>query len=231
MKTSSKEESKKDEERPYKVKSGAAAEFVILPGENPIEFELLRVDLAEEYAPEGPVEEDLVLTIAKCIWRKRRYQRFLFRRAYAAHFDPKHVEHHCERQALDTFYRAIDGATVSEEIQQALDKLPRLYADYLNLECPRDNFRKPVEWVEAMQEVVREALLPGVRLFALGISSSVITDDVFARELEFEERIDRTLEKTLDRLEKVKATKGRVSFREAQRLSRSNPGRLVRVVK
>jgi hypothetical protein len=221
----------KTNERPYEVKFGVYTEFAILPGENPIEFELLRVDLAGEYAPEGPVEEDLVLTIAKCIWLKRRYQRFLFRKAYAAHFDPKHVEHHCERLALDTFYQAINGATVSEEIQQALDKLPRLYADYLNLVCPRDNFRKPVEWVEAMQEMVREALMPGVHLFALGISSSVITDDVFARELEFEARIDGMLEKTLDRLEKVKATKRRVSFREAQRLSPSNPGRLVRFAK
>jgi hypothetical protein len=62
-------------------------------------------------------------------------------------------------------------------------------------------------------------------------SSAILTDDVFARELEFEERIDRTIEQTLDRLEKVKAAKRRVSFLESQRFDRSHPSRLVRFVK
>ena len=62
-------------------------------------------------------------------------------------------------------------------------------------------------------------------------SSAILTDDMFARELEFEARIDKTIEQTLDCLEKAKAAKRRVSFREAQRFSRSHPGRLVRFAK
>jgi hypothetical protein len=227
----SNEESKEDDERAYQVKFGAAAEFAILPNEDPIEFEILRGELAEEHAPDGPLEEDLVLTIAKGIWRKRRYQNLLSAKALVAHYDPTHSAQHKDQQALETFYQAINGATVFEEIQQGLDQLPKHFADYLNFECPRCDFREPVEWAKAMQKVVREAFMPFLRLVAITIASTVFKDEVFARELEFEERIDKTIEQTLNRLEKVKAAKRQVSFREAQRFDRSHPGRLVRFVK
>ena len=58
-------------------------------------------------------------------------------------------------------------------------------------------------------------------------ASAVLTDDALARELEFEDRIDRKLEQTLDRLAKVKAAKQGGSFREAQRRSRSHPRRII----
>ena len=72
------------------MKAKRADEFAILPGEDAREFENLFGQLASEYAPDGPVEEDLVLTLAKCIWRKRRYQRFLAAKVTAAKFDPSH---------------------------------------------------------------------------------------------------------------------------------------------
>ena len=68
------------------MKAKRADEFAILPGEDAREFE----NLFGQLAPDGPVEEDLVLTLAKCIWRKRRYQRFLAAKVTAAKFDPSH---------------------------------------------------------------------------------------------------------------------------------------------
>ena len=217
---------KEDDERAYEVKFGAETEFAILPSENPLEFEVLRGELAEEHAPDGPLEEDHVLTIAKCIWWKRRYQRFLSAKAFFAQFDPMHKEHRNERQALDAFYRAIDGVTDFEEIQKSLDQLPRSFSSLLlNFDCPRGNFREPSQWVEAMQKMVRKVLMPWLALGAVGIQSPVFTHEVFARELEFEDRIDRILEQTLDRLYKVKAAKRRVSFREAQGFDRNETRR------
>jgi hypothetical protein len=220
-----------NDERAYEVKFGADADFTILPSECTLEFEVLRGELAEEHAPDGPLEEDLVLTIAKCIWRKRRrYQSFLSAQVKAVH-DSNYLEHHKEWQALKTFYQAIEGVKGFEEIQQSLDQLPWHFAGFLNFDCPKTNFREPVEWANAMRKVVREGLMPWVRLGAVGIASTAHKDEVFARELEFEERIDRIIERTLDRLEKVKAAKRQVSFREAQRFGRSHSGRLVRSVK
>jgi hypothetical protein len=228
-----KRKGKEDDERTYEVKLGADAKFAILPGENPIEFEILRGQLAEELAPDGPLEEDLVLTIAKCIWRKRRYQNLLLAKTIATHFEPKQKEHHEERQALDTFYRAISYAMSFEEVQQSLDQLGACaphFAAHLLFEYPRGNFRESEEWVRAMQEL-NERLMLSITLREVAVTPAAITDDVFARELEFEARSDRTIEQTLDRLEKVKAAKRRVSFREAQRFDRSHRSRLVRFEK
>jgi hypothetical protein len=88
--------------------------------------------------------------------------------------------------------------------------------------------------IKALQEEVQKVLIPAATRFGrppdevlIKQTSAVLTDDAFARELEFEERIDRKLEQTLDRLEKVKAAKRRVSFREVQRFDRSHPDRIV----
>jgi hypothetical protein len=229
MKTNNKE----DDERAYEMKFGPETEFAILPGEKPIEFEILRGQLGEEHAPDGPLEEDLVLTIAKCIWRKRRYQRFLAARATAAQFDPSH-EAYDEAMALNAFHHAIDGAKDYSEIWRSLARLGGHFADHLDAKCPKGKFPTPEAWVKAMQEEIKKVLMPSATRFGetpdevlIKQSSAILTDDTFARELEFEERIDRTIEQALERLERAKAAKRQVSFREAQRFSRSHPVRIV----
>jgi hypothetical protein len=57
---------------PNALKYGVFAETIILPGEDPKEFEQLHRDLIQEWLPSGPAEHDAVLTLAKCMWRKRR---------------------------------------------------------------------------------------------------------------------------------------------------------------
>jgi hypothetical protein len=51
------------------------AETVIFPGEDPAEFNLLHQRLVEEWHPSGPTEDDAVLTLARDLWRKRRFLR------------------------------------------------------------------------------------------------------------------------------------------------------------
>src|SRR5436190_1806410 len=93
----------------YRVKSGDPPEVAILPGENPIEFERLHTRLAQEWAPDGVLEEDTVLMIAKCIWRKRRYQRFV-----SSKFETLSVDtdgHQKDQHQLKAFHKAlIEGA-------------------------------------------------------------------------------------------------------------------------
>ena len=216
-----------EDPRAYEVKFGAETEFAILPGENPLEFEMLRGRLAEELSPDGPLEEDQVLTVAKCIWRKQRYQRFLAARVMAAKFDPGH-EAYDEAMALNGFYHAINGATHFGEVRQSLDQLGGHFADHLDAKCPREKFQTLEDWVKAMQEEVQKVLLPAATRFGdppdevlIQQSSAILTDDVFARELGFEERIDRKLEQARAELEKIKKSKQQTSFREAQRLRRA----------
>jgi hypothetical protein len=223
----------KKAKRADKVKYRPDTEFAILPGEDPREFESLFGQLASEHAPDGPVERDLVLTLAKCIWRKRRYQRFLEAKVTAAKFDPSH-EGYDGALALTGFHGLIDGAQVVEEIRLCLASLGGPFAAHLKENCPEEKFGTVEEWVKAMQAEVRTVLLPASTRFGqppdevlIKHASAVLTDDAFARELEFEDRIDRKLEQTLDRLAKVKAARQGGSFREAQRCSRSRPRRII----
>jgi hypothetical protein len=71
----------KTEEHDLKRAVGFAARPV-LPGENQEAYERLVDDLWEQYEPEGPVEVDLVDSIADAIWRKKHID--VFHRAFEA---------------------------------------------------------------------------------------------------------------------------------------------------
>jgi hypothetical protein len=207
--------------------------FAILPGENPIGFELLRAEVAEELVPDGPVEEDLVSTIAKCIWRKQRYQRFVMAKMTAAKFDPSHKAYD-EGMALRTFQHALTVETAGHELERFLGRLGGHLADHLAAKCPKRNFATAELWVDAMKREVEEVLIPAAERFGtppdevlIAQSAEVLTDDLFARELEFEERIDAIMERAFDGLAKVKATKRQVTLREVRRFANSHSVRVV----
>jgi hypothetical protein len=43
----------------------------LLPGEDPVEYDKLHKDLIDELGPNGPLECDVVSTIARLLWRKQ----------------------------------------------------------------------------------------------------------------------------------------------------------------
>ena len=69
---------------------GAFAEPLILPGEDPREFEAIHAALIEEWSPSGLSEQRLVFGMADAEWRKLRSRRFAEARAIANSLDPKH---------------------------------------------------------------------------------------------------------------------------------------------
>ena len=54
------------------VKHGLSSENVVIPGEDPEEFENLRRQVEEEFRPVGWCEIELVERVAVCTWRLRR---------------------------------------------------------------------------------------------------------------------------------------------------------------
>jgi hypothetical protein len=71
------------------IKHGAYAEELILPDENVDEFLQLYQRLTEEWQPVGISEEETVLDLAKCLWQKRRVERFYYREATGGQFQDK----------------------------------------------------------------------------------------------------------------------------------------------
>lgn len=208
---------------------GSATKFTIFPGENSREFERLHRKNVEELAPDGPIEEDLVLTVVKCIWRKWRFQRFLAAKFAAAQCDPTR-EAYDESLGLKALYCRLVGATLDWQIQQCLDALQSHHAAHLEAKCPKENYPTPEAWSQALQKEIREILTPDAERFGEKPSivlitevSAILRDDLFARELECEERIDKAMEHALERLAKVKAAKRKGAYREVQRLALVHP--------
>jgi len=53
------------------VKHGGYSRTTLLPGEDTVAFEKLHNDLVAEFAPVGPLEEDIVASMARFVWRKQ----------------------------------------------------------------------------------------------------------------------------------------------------------------
>jgi len=53
------------------VKHGAYSATAVLPGESQAEFDKLHRGLVAELVPSGALEEDIVMTIARLVWRKQ----------------------------------------------------------------------------------------------------------------------------------------------------------------
>jgi hypothetical protein len=74
------------------LKHGAYSSLAVLPGENFDAFKRLHQALRDELRPDGPLEEDLVETAARLLWRKRNLA--TFRRVAAAQgFRDKLIQH------------------------------------------------------------------------------------------------------------------------------------------
>jgi hypothetical protein len=57
-------------------KHGAYSTIGLLPGESPALFKKLQKIVVDELTPNGPVELDIVLTIARLLWRKQNLASF-----------------------------------------------------------------------------------------------------------------------------------------------------------
>lgn len=62
---------KRSNQLPPALKHGAYSATTLLPGEDEAAFKKLHNDLIAEFAPAGPLEEDIVETIARLLWRKQ----------------------------------------------------------------------------------------------------------------------------------------------------------------
>jgi hypothetical protein len=56
------------------LKHGGYAATALLPGEDPAAFEKLHQDLIAELRPDGPLENEIVVTIVRLTWRKRNLE-------------------------------------------------------------------------------------------------------------------------------------------------------------
>jgi hypothetical protein len=108
-------------------KHGLYSKAVIIPGEDPANFEALRADLAAEHRPVGLTEEMLVDEVAQHYWRMKRF------RALEAQMYRSKGPHEDGGSALDTanLVRCIDLGLFTS-MQRALNSAERSFYKALN---------------------------------------------------------------------------------------------------
>jgi len=115
---------------PAAVKHGGYARTILFPGEDVAAYKKLRDEVFAEFAPVGPIEEDIVIEIANLLWRKQNFGIFSFaekvksrHRAIFACCDPPLRLMHLPEERSPEELRAIRAAAekqAREELGESL---------------------------------------------------------------------------------------------------------------
>ena len=71
------------------LKHGAYSTIGLLPGESPGEFKKHQNYVIDEFRPNGPAEHDIVLTIARLLWRRQKLASFETVGKFSLSSDPR----------------------------------------------------------------------------------------------------------------------------------------------
>jgi len=189
-------------EIPSAFKHGIYSATTVLPGEDPDAFGRLHRGLVAELAPNGALEEDIVLTMARLLWRKqnlatiriaelagKRHAQIsskLFHRNWCN--EPHIIEF---ENRINTFLDAITKHALSPEMQKARE------AALADLPPRRDPEAVIAQTRMQIEEAAREELGPTYRLVEVG---NAATFGGLSEDLDIQERLDNAIEKCLKRL-------------------------------
>jgi hypothetical protein len=161
------------------LKHGGYSTMGLLPGESSAEFEKLHKDLLADLAPDGALENDVVLTVARLLWRKQNLS--TFRTAELA------------RQWRN---QIIEETLAERDIPNSIFAVP-LY------DGEDEDRAKRAEAVRAGEEEARKKLGDQYEL----TEDDAVTMDRLAADLAVEDQLDSAIDRCLKRLLMVKGVK------------------------
>jgi hypothetical protein len=107
------------------LKHGGYSGMTLLPGEDGSAFEKLHRDLIAEFGPVGPMEEDIVATMARLVWRKQNLLTYRLaqwakdrHQAISAKFGPSYDFRFKDERSPDQIHA--DAKAMEEEIRNEL---------------------------------------------------------------------------------------------------------------
>jgi hypothetical protein len=186
-------------------KHGGYSNLDVLPGEDPQEFERLHQDLTDEYMPSGPSECDMVMSLARYLWRKSRLTIY----AHAAAV---------RKDWGDAFAGASEIATDAALDERLHSTLTRLKTQIpLQIELAKsekellpqilevNKHLSAILNVDKKEEIqMRRRADAELELARLG---DQITVEKLIEEIDLDERLDKRIERLTKRLVQLKAEK------------------------
>ena len=192
------------------ITHGAYAENLILPGESIREFKLLHRALIDEWKPTGALEEDTVLTLAQCIWLKRRVDRFYQREASWAQ------QHPAEEEINDVGRRAklLEKVQTLQDLNEVIADLPDIYKRWMDAAIPRSQFKDEKSWIDGVKSKILDMLVQHRLVVILHIESQQFkafkageVRELTAKKITLDERLAARIDKALKRLAQLKTFK------------------------
>jgi hypothetical protein len=194
------------------LKHGVFANAVILPGEDPEEFEELYNSVKREWDPDGPTEDDCVFSLTNYLWRKRRIARYYKRKIASAVKADKQILHQEIKilvmlERFRDFIVSDDRGPITE--QDVTAKLGKSWAEYFHTYVPREKYQNDNDWLTAFVRIINRYIEMVVEdEFDYPKTQDILSEETFMeRELAIEERLDAMIDKTLKRLAQTKALK------------------------
>jgi hypothetical protein len=203
------------------VKHGAFAQDLILPGESRDDLENLYESLVKECKPEGPLEEDTVRTFAKCLWAKRRAERFYQQEGTWAQAHPDDAR----PDYVELAARALDHAKTFEHANEILASLPEMYRSSLEKTVPASLYGVDAEaWIRNL----KSCLLDLIEADQLALSEmkaepkfkaekAARLREIMAKKIAMDERLDTMIDKAIKRLAQLKMFKQAIESQASQR--------------
>jgi hypothetical protein len=165
--------------QPGALKHGGYSALGLLPGESPAEFEQLHKDIIEELAPRGPLEEDIVSTLARLLWRKQN--RSTFRTAELVKKRRNEIiEQEIAARNIPDSFPSLDFFPRSQEAQAAHEEAVRV---------GKEQAQKELGYLYELTEC------------------DGANDDRMLADLAVEERLDGVIDKCIKRLLMVRGVK------------------------
>jgi hypothetical protein len=192
------------------ITHGAYAEYPFLPDENADEFLQLHQGLIEEWKPTGALEGDTVLTLAQCIWAKRRVDRLYYREVtWAQEYPGDQVLVY-----VGTLADKLDGTQTFESVTEVISRLPELYKKWIERIVPRSEFKDEKSWGQSVKSGILYLRMQHDMFINENIQSLAFEAEIAAqvRELTSEkiaqdDRVDARIDKAIKRLAQLKAFK------------------------
>jgi hypothetical protein len=186
-------------------KHGGYSNLGVLPGEDPQEFERLHQSLIDEYMPSGPSECDMVMSLARYMWRKSRLT--IYGQATKA-----------RKFWGDVFAGASETETELALVQRACSETAAFQKQLPLIEELR-KWRREAEpqTVELNKQLIAYANLDKKQLIEVILRTRVeselarlgdqITVETLIEEIDLDERLEKRIERLTKRLVQLKAEK------------------------
>jgi hypothetical protein len=217
----------KNNRRHNALKHGAFAQELVILDENKNDFDELHKSCIKELKPAGGMEEEVVLAIAKYMWRKRRIERLFVEEADWLREHPE-MEDLRMVSAVDQF---IQRGMRCREVWRCLGFLPENYGKEILKEftCPSTDYDD--EWIDQVKQTLRFFHVVVTHTVNQMCNESRFIGETAAkiRELSvkqtaLEDRLDMMIDKALKRLANLKAFKEVMAVQDAQQPRRISAG-------